>query len=170
MAMQEDKELQEFRDLMKPPEEFHEGFGAMTMVGAVFMGFLMMPASMYLALMMGQCKHLAGMGYQEKMWINGLPTNYTQPSLEIHRTLFVITPIVGHTRNAWRMRSQLPTISVVPLTMFKSAHLRETFKLLHHFITGDYTQVKLSLILLPLWGMRQYSRLPGKLGHTHCTW
>ncbi len=52
--LREDKELEEFRNLMRPPEEFHEGFTGMTIIGALFMGFLMMPASMYLSLMMGQ--------------------------------------------------------------------------------------------------------------------
>ena len=38
--MKEDKELQEFRDLLKPPTHFEEGFDWKTVVGAVFIGFL----------------------------------------------------------------------------------------------------------------------------------
>ncbi len=52
--MYDDKELQEYRDLMKPPAKFEEGFDWKTIVGAVFIGFLMMPGSMYLQLVIGQ--------------------------------------------------------------------------------------------------------------------
>ena len=51
--MKEDKELQEYRDLLKPPTHFEEGFDWKTVVGAVFIGFLMMPGSMYLQLVIG---------------------------------------------------------------------------------------------------------------------
>ncbi|MBW2072033.1 MAG: peptide transporter, partial [Deltaproteobacteria bacterium] len=51
--MYEDKELQEYRDLLKPPDHFEEGFDWKTVVGAVFIGFLMMPGSMYLQLVIG---------------------------------------------------------------------------------------------------------------------
>ena len=51
--MYEDRELQEYRDLLKPPEKFEEGFDWKTIVGAVFIGFLMMPGSMYLQLVIG---------------------------------------------------------------------------------------------------------------------
>ncbi|WP_018124357.1 peptide transporter [Desulfovibrio oxyclinae] len=52
--MYDDKELHEYRDLMKPPERFEEGFDWKTIIGAVFIGFLMMPGSMYLQLVIGQ--------------------------------------------------------------------------------------------------------------------
>lgn len=51
--MYDDRELQEYRDLLKPPEQFEEGFDWKTVVGAVFIGFLMMPGSMYLQLVIG---------------------------------------------------------------------------------------------------------------------
>jgi hypothetical protein len=51
--MKEDKELQEFRDLLKTPDRFEEGFDWKTIVGAIFIGFLMMPGSMYLQLVIG---------------------------------------------------------------------------------------------------------------------
>jgi len=51
--MYEDKELQEYRDLLKTPETFEEGFDWKTIVGAIFIGFLMMPGSMYLQLVIG---------------------------------------------------------------------------------------------------------------------
>ena len=51
--MREDRELKEYRDLLKPPEKFEEGFDWKTIVGAVFIGFLMMPGSMYLQLVIG---------------------------------------------------------------------------------------------------------------------
>jgi len=51
--MYEDKELQEYRDLLKVPSQFEEGFDWKTVVGAIFIGFLMMPGSMYLQLVIG---------------------------------------------------------------------------------------------------------------------
>jgi hypothetical protein len=51
--MYEDKELQEYRDLLKTPEHFEEGFDWKTVVGSIFIGFLMMPGSMYLQLVIG---------------------------------------------------------------------------------------------------------------------
>ncbi len=51
--MYDDKELQEYRDLLKTPDHFEEGFDWKTIVGAIFIGFLMMPGSMYLQLVIG---------------------------------------------------------------------------------------------------------------------
>ncbi len=51
--MYDDRELKEYRDLLKPPTHFEEGFDWKTIVGAVFIGFLMMPGSMYLQLVLG---------------------------------------------------------------------------------------------------------------------
>ena len=52
--MYQDKELQEYRDLLQPPTEFDQGFDWKTIIGAIFIGFLMMPGSMYLQLVIGQ--------------------------------------------------------------------------------------------------------------------
>ncbi|MBT3290009.1 MAG: peptide transporter, partial [Victivallales bacterium] len=49
----QDKELEEYRRLMEPPEEFADGFTWKTVVGAVFLALLIMPGSMYLALVVG---------------------------------------------------------------------------------------------------------------------
>jgi hypothetical protein len=51
--MYEDKELEEYRNLLKTPSKFEEGFDWKTVVGAIFIGFLMMPGSMYLQLVIG---------------------------------------------------------------------------------------------------------------------
>ncbi len=51
--MYDDKELKEYRDLLKTPEKFEEGFDWKTVIGAIFIGFLMMPGSMYLQLVIG---------------------------------------------------------------------------------------------------------------------
>lgn len=51
--MYDDKELKEYRDLLEKPDHFEEGFNWKTIVGAVFIGFLMMPGSMYLELVIG---------------------------------------------------------------------------------------------------------------------
>lgn len=49
----EDKELSQYRNLMQPPKEFAHGFNWKTVVGAIFLGIVMMPASMYLGLFAG---------------------------------------------------------------------------------------------------------------------
>lgn len=54
MAEKHDKELEQYRQLMQPPEEFSDGFGWKTIVGAFFLGLIMMPGSMYLTLFAGQ--------------------------------------------------------------------------------------------------------------------
>ena len=51
--MYDDKELKEYRDLLETPEHFEEGFNWKTIAGAIFIGFLMMPGSMYLNLVIG---------------------------------------------------------------------------------------------------------------------
>ncbi len=51
--MYDDQELKEYRDLLKPPAHFEEGFDWKTIVGAIFIGFMMMPGSMYLQLVLG---------------------------------------------------------------------------------------------------------------------
>jgi hypothetical protein len=50
---EEDKELKEYRDLLATPDHFEEGFDWKAVVGAIFIGFLMMPGSMYLQLVIG---------------------------------------------------------------------------------------------------------------------
>jgi len=44
--MKLDAELQEFRDLMKPPETWVDSFGLKAMIGGLFVGLIMTPASM----------------------------------------------------------------------------------------------------------------------------
>ncbi len=51
--MQEDKELREYRDLMPPPKRFEEGFGLKAVLGAIFVGMVMMPGAMYMSLVAG---------------------------------------------------------------------------------------------------------------------
>ncbi|HHN46021.1 MAG TPA: peptide transporter, partial [Planctomycetes bacterium] len=57
MANVQDKEIQQYRDLMEVPEHFEDGFGPKMIVAALFLGFLMIPGSIYLSLFMG-----AGLG------------------------------------------------------------------------------------------------------------
>lgn len=49
----EDKEIQEFRDIMSPPDRAEHGFSGKTIMGAIFLGVFMLPGSMYLKLFMG---------------------------------------------------------------------------------------------------------------------
>lgn len=52
--MKEDQELEQFRSLMKPPTVFADGFSVRSVIGCIFIGLVMMPASMYLGLLAGQ--------------------------------------------------------------------------------------------------------------------
>lgn len=49
----EDPDAKLYRGMMSPPETYEDGFTWKTVVGAFFIGALMMPASMYLSLFMG---------------------------------------------------------------------------------------------------------------------
>jgi hypothetical protein len=51
--MKQDAELKEFRDLLPPPDKWEEGFGLKAMIGAIFVGMIMTPASMYMSLVIG---------------------------------------------------------------------------------------------------------------------
>ncbi len=48
-----DKDLAAYRDLLKPPSEFKDGFGWSTIAGILFCGIVMLPGSIYLGLMTG---------------------------------------------------------------------------------------------------------------------
>lgn len=49
----EDAELREYRELLPPPDHWEDGFGLKAMLGAIFVGALMTPASLYMGLVMG---------------------------------------------------------------------------------------------------------------------
>jgi len=49
-----DQELEEYRSLLEPPDKYEEGFNIKTVLGALFIGFVMMPGSIYLGLVAGQ--------------------------------------------------------------------------------------------------------------------
>ncbi len=47
------EDLEEYRRLLEVPTEFEDGFNLRTVLGALFVGFVMMPASIYLSLVAG---------------------------------------------------------------------------------------------------------------------
>ena len=47
------EEIEEYRDLLHPPEQFEEGFTIRTIIGALFISVIMVPGNMYLDLMIG---------------------------------------------------------------------------------------------------------------------
>ena len=51
--MREDLELRQFRELLPPPDHWEDGFGLKSIVGAIFVGIIMTPASMYMGLVIG---------------------------------------------------------------------------------------------------------------------
>ncbi len=60
MAKRVDHELNEYRNLLDVPTEFRNGFGWTTVVGIIFCGLVMLPGSIYLALMTGGSMGAAG--------------------------------------------------------------------------------------------------------------
>lgn len=53
VASREDLELQQYRRLLEPPAAFVDGFNVKSLLGCLFIGMVMMPASMYLGLLAG---------------------------------------------------------------------------------------------------------------------
>lgn len=53
MAIHNDKEIQEYRDLMKPPGEYEDGFTWRSVLGLLFACFVMMPGAIYMRLVAG---------------------------------------------------------------------------------------------------------------------
>ncbi len=54
MAMREIDELGVYRSLIEEPTDYREGFGWSTILGAAFVGLVMMPGTIYLGLVVGQ--------------------------------------------------------------------------------------------------------------------
>jgi hypothetical protein len=50
----EDPELKQFRELMTAPDHWEDGFGVKAMIGGLFVGLIMTPASMYMNLVVGR--------------------------------------------------------------------------------------------------------------------
>ena len=50
----EDAELKQFRELMTAPDHWEDGFGLKAMIGGLFVGLIMTPASMYMNLVTGR--------------------------------------------------------------------------------------------------------------------
>jgi hypothetical protein len=54
MSAIKDRELDEYRSLVEPPGYFEEGFSWRVLLGTVFIGLVMLPATMYMHLMIGE--------------------------------------------------------------------------------------------------------------------
>ncbi|MFA5858095.1 MAG: peptide transporter [Elusimicrobiota bacterium] len=54
MRRDNQRDINEYRDLIEQPKEFKDGFNLKTVIGAIFIGFIMMPGSIYLGLVAGQ--------------------------------------------------------------------------------------------------------------------
>ena len=48
-----DKELEQYRNLMLPPDKFEDGFRWSSLLGAIFIALLMVPGAMYMQLVAG---------------------------------------------------------------------------------------------------------------------
>ena len=52
-ARKETDDLEAYRGLMERPKKFAEGFTGRTVIGAFFVGFIMMPGAIYMGLIAG---------------------------------------------------------------------------------------------------------------------
>jgi hypothetical protein len=50
----QDRELEQFRSMMEVPTEFTDGFSLRSLIGAMFVGLVMVPGAMYMGLLAGQ--------------------------------------------------------------------------------------------------------------------
>ena len=53
MSVLGDRELNAYRDLVRAPGTFEEAFGWRAIIGALFVGVVMLPASMYMGIALG---------------------------------------------------------------------------------------------------------------------
>jgi len=62
MGFTDDKELREYRDVMQPPDvdSFEDGFNWKAVAGALFLGFIVNPATDYLELVIGSDANIGG--------------------------------------------------------------------------------------------------------------
>ncbi|MBN1671999.1 MAG: peptide transporter [Kiritimatiellae bacterium] len=62
MSFVDDKELQEYRNIMTPPDVqgWADGFNWKAVAGAIFLGFIVNPATDYLSLVIGNDAHIGG--------------------------------------------------------------------------------------------------------------
>lgn len=54
MSLLRDKELNQYRDMVKPASLVEDGFNWKSVVGAIFVGLVMLPATMYMTLVIGE--------------------------------------------------------------------------------------------------------------------
>ncbi len=54
MAQKLNKELKEFRQIIKPPKVFNDGFNWSSILGAIFIGLMMVPGAVYMGLVAGE--------------------------------------------------------------------------------------------------------------------
>jgi len=91
-GFEEDREIKEFRDLMQPPDEFREGFGWQTVVGAIFVGVIMMPATMYLTLLAGQGIGPAAQWVTVIIFLEVAKRSFTSPT---QQQIFILFSVAG---------------------------------------------------------------------------
>ena len=111
-SFEEDREIREFRDLMKPPDEFREGFGWQTVVGAIFVGVFMMPAAMYLQLLAGSGIGPAARWVTVIIFLEVAKRSFTSPTQQQIFILFSMagmalgTPFSGFLWNQYLVQSE----------------------------------------------------------------
>ena len=77
MASEVDKELASYRDLMRPPGDFEDGFNLKTVIGILFVAAVMMPSTIYLQLTVGQTLGSAA------VWVTVIQVSYHRMPLTV---------------------------------------------------------------------------------------
>ena len=78
-VIRQDRELEQYRNLMLPPSHFEEGFRWSSLLGAIFIALLMVPGAMYMSLVAG-----FGLG-QAAQWVTVIL--FIEVARRAHKTL-----------------------------------------------------------------------------------
>lgn len=145
-----DAELEEFRNLMTPPDTFEEGFSWKALLGALFISLLMVPGAIYMGLLAG-----AGMG-SAAQWVTVILfieiARRAQQTLKRAEIFILFTmagmamgaPFSGLLWNQFYVRSKAASeFGIAPLLphwFAPSPELSETYAT-HNFLHADWMPV-----------------------------
>jgi hypothetical protein len=90
------EEIDEYRDLLRPPDSYEEGFTTRTIAGALFIAIVMVPGNMYLSLMIGGSIGAAAEWVTVILFIEIAKRSFTTlKKQEIYLLLYVATALIA---------------------------------------------------------------------------
>lgn len=119
-----DRELEQYRNLLKPPTEFRDGFGWSTVVGVLFCGLIMMPGSIYLGLMSGGSMGAAATWVTVILFMEIMRRSLKSPT---QQELVVLLYAAGAMATGGVFMSLVQRAYIVGSTPIRDAGLRDAF-------------------------------------------